>query len=257
MAEQTIRFNDGAAYERMMGVWSRIAGTVFLDWIAPAKGLSWIDIGCGNGAFTELVIERCAPAQIKGIDPSEGQLAYARSRPGATRAEFFQGDAMALPFADKSADVATMALVLFFVPEPKKGLSEMIRVTRAGGTVAAYVWDLPGGGFPADAIWKELAVIGKLVPQPPSALISEMSALRSLWTSELDNVDTKIIDVERNFASFDDYWAACIGSSSIGTLVKSLSSDELARVQNGVRERLAKNGGRFTARANAAKGKVR
>ncbi|MFM9844852.1 MAG: class I SAM-dependent methyltransferase, partial [Dongiaceae bacterium] len=96
MAEQTIRFDDGAAYEQMMGIWSRSAGQVFLDWLAPPPGLRWIDVGCGNGAFTELLVDRCAPAEIQGIDPSEGQLAYARTRPGARPAEFRLGDAMAL-----------------------------------------------------------------------------------------------------------------------------------------------------------------
>ena len=42
MAEQQIRFDDGAAYERMMGTWSRLAGDIFLDWLAPRPGLRWI-----------------------------------------------------------------------------------------------------------------------------------------------------------------------------------------------------------------------
>ena len=80
MAEPQIRFDDGAGYERMMGKWSRLAGEVFLDWLQPPSGLRWIDVGCGNGAFTELLAERCAPAEIQGVDPSEAQLAFARSR---------------------------------------------------------------------------------------------------------------------------------------------------------------------------------
>ena len=76
-----IRFDDGAAYERYMGVWSRIAGETFLDWLAPEPGLRWLDVGCGNGAFTELIVARCAPAAVDGIDPSEAQLAFARKRP--------------------------------------------------------------------------------------------------------------------------------------------------------------------------------
>ena len=83
MAECQIRFNDGAAYERMMGTWSRIAGAIFIDWLAPPSGLRWIDVGCGNGAFSELLVERCAPAEVQGIDPSEAQLAFARTRPAA------------------------------------------------------------------------------------------------------------------------------------------------------------------------------
>jgi ubiquinone/menaquinone biosynthesis C-methylase UbiE len=89
-----------------MGVWSRLAGDIFLDWLAPSSRMRWIDIGCGNGAFTELLVERCAPSEIMGIDPSEGQLAFARTRPASRVAEFRQGDAMALPFPAASFDAA-------------------------------------------------------------------------------------------------------------------------------------------------------
>ncbi len=78
-----IRFNDGAGYERFMGAWSQLAGARFLEWLAPAAGWRWLDVGCGNGAFTELVVARCAPRAVSGIDPSEAQLAFARTRPSA------------------------------------------------------------------------------------------------------------------------------------------------------------------------------
>src|SRR5882724_456231 len=100
MAQEPIRFEDGAGYEKMMGVWSRLAGEVFLDWLAPAPGLRWLDVGCGSGAFSQLLVDRCAPAEVQGIDPSEAQLAFARSRPAARLAQFRQGNAMALPFAE-------------------------------------------------------------------------------------------------------------------------------------------------------------
>ena len=72
-------------------------GTVFLDWLTLPSGLKWIDVGCGNGAFTELIVERCAPTEVRGIDPSEAQLDFARKRPAARLAQFDLGDAMALP----------------------------------------------------------------------------------------------------------------------------------------------------------------
>src|SRR4029079_8648100 len=97
MTQNPIRFDDGAAYEQMMGVWSGKAGAVFLDWLKPRGGLKWIDVGCGNGAFTELIVARTQPASVEGIDPSEGQLAYARKRAGLGTASFQTGDAMALP----------------------------------------------------------------------------------------------------------------------------------------------------------------
>src|SRR6516165_4230024 len=140
MAESQIRFEDGAAYERAMGNWSRRAGSTFLDWLAVPPGLKWVDIGCGNGAFTELIVERCAPAEVQGIDPSEGQLAFAHTRSAARVAKFGRGDATSLPFPADTFDVATMALVISFVPDPIKGVAEMVRVVRPGGTVAAYVW---------------------------------------------------------------------------------------------------------------------
>jgi SAM-dependent methyltransferase len=104
MAEQQIHFDDGAAYERSMGVWSRLAGQIFLEWLVPSPGLRWVDVGCGSGAFTELLIQHCGPAEVHGVDPSEGQLAFARTRPATRTAKFRQGDAMALPYADNSFD---------------------------------------------------------------------------------------------------------------------------------------------------------
>jgi ubiquinone/menaquinone biosynthesis C-methylase UbiE len=88
MTEQQIRFDDGASYERMMGAWSRLAGDVFLDWLRPGSGLRWVDVGCGNGAFSELVVQRFAPAVLQGVDPSEAQLNYARTRPGREQPTF-------------------------------------------------------------------------------------------------------------------------------------------------------------------------
>ena len=259
MSERKITFDDGAAYERMMGTWSRIAGETFLGWLAPAKGLAWVDVGCGNGAFTESIAQRCAPSQIKGIDPSAAQLAFARTRLKDADVEFVTGDAVALPFEDKSFDVAVMALVLFFVPNAKKGLAEMVRVTRPGGAVTAYVWDLFGGGFPAYAIQAELHTMGVATPSPPSAEVARMDKLRSMWIDAgLINVDTKVIDVERSFVDFDDYWETCMLSSIIGAGIKGLPAGQIDELKKRVRGRFRAGQGRFTAsaRANAVKGLV-
>lgn len=77
-------FSDGAAYERIMVRWSRQVGREFLDWLAPAAGLEWLDVGCGDGAFTEGLISRAAPAGVQAVAPSEEQPAYARTRTGAS-----------------------------------------------------------------------------------------------------------------------------------------------------------------------------
>ena len=166
---RSIRFEDGDAYERAMSPWSLLAGDTFIDWLAAPGGLRWLDVGCGTGAFTELVLQRCAPVETQGIDPQEEQLAVARARPGAPGAAFLRGDAMALPFGRHRFDAAVMALVIFFVSDPAKGVAEMARVVRPGGLVAAYAWDLLGGGFPFDPIWEEIRAAGVEPVLPPNA----------------------------------------------------------------------------------------
>ncbi len=127
MSEADRLFTDGAAYERLMGRWSRLVGEAFLDWLDIPPGLRWLDVGCGNGAFTEAIISRRAPASVMAVDPSDEQLAYAHQRPGAKAAAFQKGDAQNLPFGDDSFDVATMALVIAFLSDPLKAASEMAR----------------------------------------------------------------------------------------------------------------------------------
>ncbi len=260
MAEHQIRFDDGAAYERMMGSWSRLAGEIFLNWLAPRSGLRWIDIGCGNGAFTELLAERCSPAEVQGIDPSEGQLAFARTRPAARVAEFRQGDAMALPFSEARFDAAVMALVIFFVPDPAKGVAEMVRVVCPGGTVAAYAWDMLGGGFPLEPIRIEMRAMGVTPLSPPSSSASRMEALRDLWTGAgLDAVETREITVQRTFADFDDFWTTSLLGSSVGPTVAAMAARDVEILKARVQARLpADAAGRVTysARANAIKGRV-
>ena len=93
-------------------------GGKFIDWVAPGPGQRWIDVGCGNGAFTALLVDRCTPSELHGVDPAAGQLDYARTRLSGSVAEFHEGTADSLPFPDDRFDVAVMALVIFFVPDP-------------------------------------------------------------------------------------------------------------------------------------------
>jgi SAM-dependent methyltransferase len=260
MAEPQIRFDDGAGYERMMGKWSRLAGEVFLDWLRPPSGLRWIDVGCGNGAFTELLAERCAPAEIQGVDPSEAQLAFADARHSAGIAHFRQGDAMALPFADNSFDAAAMALVIFFVPAPAAGVAEMVRVVRPGGQVVSYAWDVENGGFPNEPLLAEMRAMGLPPIRPPSAAASRAENLRALWTGAgLDRIETREIAVQRTFTDFDDFWGAALLGASIKASVAKMTPDLLERLKESVRTQLGADHGKpvtLSARANAIRGWV-
>jgi ubiquinone/menaquinone biosynthesis C-methylase UbiE len=260
MSDDQIRFNDGAAYERMMGVWTRYVGDIFLDWVVPAAGLHWLDVGCGTGAFTQLLVDRCAPSEVQGIDPAESQLAFAHRRPAAQKAEFMLGDAMDLPFGENRFDAAVMALVIFFVPEPEKGVAEMVRVVKPGGTIAAYAWDVPGGGIPMEPINEELRAMGRVPALAPRADVSTLDALETLWKGAgLENVSTRRIMVERTYSDFEDFWRTTLGAGSLGERIAAMPIAEAERLKEGTRARLRPEpDGRIVQKswANAVKGNV-
>ena len=258
MAE--IRFDDGAAYERMMGVWSRLAGDVFLDWLAPKPSLTWLDVGCGNGAFSELIVTCAKAATVHGIDPSEGQLSFARSRPHADKMQLRQGVATELPYGDDSFDAAAMALVLFFVPDPAKGVAEMARVVKPGGSVSAYAWDILGGGFPQERVFQALRAMGHAPAHPPSVEAARLEAMQGLWRDAgLVDVETRVITVERTYDSFDDLWSTLVTSPSVKASMAKMPPAQGDELKNKVRAAFpaAADGSiTYPAWANAVKGRV-
>ena len=259
MADEQIRFDDGEAYEDFMGQWSLLAGHAFLDWLSPAAGLRWVDVGCGNGAFTQLLVDRCAPREVQGIDPSDGQLAFARARLAKAPATFRRGDAMALPYADGAFDAAVMALVIFFVPEPAKGIAEMVRVVRPGGGACAYAWDILGGGFPYFALQEEMARLGRQPLWPPSVEAAGIEALRQSWTDAgMVDVETRELVVERTYVDFEAFWTAARKGPGIGPRLSELGAGDGKLLKERLRERLEADArGRITcdARANAVRGR--
>ena len=235
---QQYNFNDGAAYERFMAPWSRSAGALFMDWLGQNPGLTWADIGCGNGAFSRLILDKAAPSSVSAIDPSDGQVAFAKKSVTDRRVSFSVGDAMALPFADGQFDVGVMALVLFFVPDAPKGAAEMARVTKRGGTVASYTWDITRGGSPTRHVGEECEALGKPAMLPPSASVSRFETLTALWTEiGVGAVETRELVVERTFANFDDYWT-CMVASSPTSGSRNLSEAETVELRRRLQAKL-------------------
>jgi ubiquinone/menaquinone biosynthesis C-methylase UbiE len=209
MAEATIVFDDGAAYERYMGRWSRAAGAVFLDWVAPPKDVRWLDVGCGTGVFTQLVLDTCSPAALTAVDPSAAQIDQARKQPVARQADFRVADAQALPFPEASFDVVASALVINFIPDRPRALAEMRRVGCPGATVAGYVWDFAAQRGPSFPMLRGLSEIGAEPPLLPGAADSTLAALRALFErAGFEEIANRPIEVTQTFRDFDDFWQA-------------------------------------------------
>ena len=167
---------------------------------------------------------------------------------------------MALPFPDNTFDAAVMALVIFFVPDPAKGVAEMARVVCPGGTVTAYAWDMAGGGFPYASLHDEMRALGVAVAVPPSPEASRIEVMQELWAGAgLEDVEVREISVQRTFAGFDEFWTAILGGPSVGAKLAAMNSGDLALLNGRMRARLPTDAaGRITysARANAVKGRV-
>ena len=167
---------------------------------------------------------------------------------------------MALPFSDDTFDVAVMPLVIFFVPDPAKGVAEMARVVCPGGAVTAYAWDMIGGGFPYEPLLAEMRAMGVAVPVPPSPDASRIDAMRDLWTGAgLDAVETREITVQRTFADFDDFWTIVLKGPSVGPKFAAMAPEDIALLKTRMHARLPTDAtGHITcsARANAVKGSV-
>jgi ubiquinone/menaquinone biosynthesis C-methylase UbiE len=261
MAENKGFFTNGAAYERLMGRWSHAAGGIFLDWLALPDGLNWLDVGCGTGAFTQLLLDKCQPRQVRALDPSADQIAHARTTPAAKTVNFQVGDAQSLPFADREFDAGAMALVITFIPDPAKALAELKRVVKPGGAVGTYVWDFLGGGSPQQPLREAIESMGVTISPTPGHANSRIERLGELFrAASLDQVATRMIEIDVTYSDFDTYWTSQTAlANTVVQYLREMTPADVEKVKTRLRERFATAGtGRiaYKARASAAKGRV-
>jgi len=255
-------WESGGAYEAYVGRWSRLVADEFLKWTDVPAGGGWLDVGCGTGELTRVILDHCQPTGVTGVDPSRAFLALARERTLDRRAEFLERDAQALPFEDSRFDACVSGLVLNFVPEPQRGVSEMARVTRGGGTVAAYVWDYAGKMEMIRYFFDAAVAL-----DPAAAEVDEGSrfpicspeGLAALFTSAgLRTVAIRAIDIPTHFRDFDDYWTPFLAGTGVApAYAMSLSEDRRAALRERIRQSLpVAQGGSISlvARAWAVKG---
>lgn len=210
-------WQSGDAYEAYIGRWSRRIAQTFVRQLDVPAGRRWLDVGCGTGALTSAVLSAGDPAEVVGVDPSEGFLKTARASVTDPRASFEVADARSLPFADDRFDVVVSGLVLNFVPEPARAAAEIARVTVPGGSAAAYVWDLSEGMELIRRFWDAAA---EFDPEKVAELdegrrftLCRPEPFGRLWTEAgFTGVSVGEIKIPTVFADFDDYWQPFLGA---------------------------------------------
>jgi len=253
----------GDPYEFYMGRWSRLVAEKFIDWLSPGLGLQWLDVGCGTGALAAAISSKCQAQALVAIDQSEGFVRTAQQRLG-DKASCKIGNAMALSISDATIDAAVSGLVLNFLPDPEKAISEMQRVTRNDGSVAVYIWDYAGKMEFLNYFW-DAAVESN----------SSASALHESYRFPnanaeylvhifnqvgLSAVETTALDIITHFVDFDDYWKPFLGGQGPApTYVSKLNESEINQLKESIINRLPFNSDgsiSLTARAWACQGKV-
>jgi SAM-dependent methyltransferase len=208
-------WTSGDAYEAYVGRWSRRVARAFVPALDVPPGRSWLDVGCGTGALTATVLAVADPAEVVGVDPSEGFVAAARTRVADPRVSFRVGDAQSLPLAGGSFDAVVSALALNFVPDPGRAAAEFARVARPGAVVAAYVWDYAEGMGMMRAFWDAAIELDPAVAERDEVRrfpLCRPEPLTALWTGAgLDRVSVSAVLVPTVFSDFDDYWRPFLG----------------------------------------------
>jgi ubiquinone/menaquinone biosynthesis C-methylase UbiE len=259
MPEIKLTFDAADDYDRFMGRWSRAIGERFLAWLDAPAAKRWLDVGCGTGAFSELILRSAKPAALTGIDPSPQQIDFVRKRlPAHT---FEVADAATMPFGDGAFDVIASALVLHFIPDRHKAFAEMKRVLEPGGLVSGYTWRRTAESDMA-AYWPMMrgaeAVGGQALR---SAVVPEgtQDGMRaSLAAAGFSDIETTEIEVSQTYVSFDDYWEAQTRPSSPpGRTVAALDERQRTKMRDMLRASMPAADGTVTYSSVAIAGKAR
>lgn len=244
------------AYDRFMGRYSVPLAPALADFAGIEVGQQVLDVGCGPGALTGELVRRLGPAAVSAVDPSEGFVAAARERhPGVT---VRRAAAEELPLEDGTFDAALAELVVHFMADPVAGLREMARVTRAGGVVAACVWDHGGGQGPLSLFWQAARELEPGVEDGSERAGSRRGHLAELFgEAGLREIEEGVLTVDVELSSFEDWWEPfMLGVGPAGAFTAGLDSERRTRLRELCRAMLPTGPFVVTARAWAARGFV-
>jgi SAM-dependent methyltransferase len=197
---------DAAAYEQVMGRWSRRLAPLLIEFGGLGDGDRVLDVGCGTGSLSYALPEAANVAAVTGIDQAEAFLEFARKRSADPRFTFRHADARALPFADCSFDRAYSMLVLQFIPDVEHAVAEMRRVVCPGGRVTAAVWNTFGGMPWIRLLWDTASVLDPTAERPRT-LFSSLTApgeMSTMWRQVgLTEVEQTSLTILMDYANSD------------------------------------------------------
>jgi len=238
----TFLATDGSGYELQMGRWSRRLAPKFIEFAGVNGAGKVLDVGCGTGSLIARLAQDARHRSLRGVDASPVYAAYASHvLAHDPRIHIEEGDATALGFSDEEFDCALMMLVLQFIPDPVRALRELRRVTRAGGTVAAAVWDVRGGVTFMRLFWDTAAMLDPEGARRRGAAYSRPVSTVGAMTKAFDaaglqDVEESEVTIRMDFADFADYWAPLDGNDGpMAEYVRTLSPDLKAKLKEAVR----------------------
>lgn len=252
----------GDAYEAYMGRWSRLVARAFVEWLDPEPSAHWLEVGCGTGALTSTILDHAAPASVIACDPAEPFIEHARRSVSDARVSFLVSGADALPRREGGFDAAASGLVLNFLPHPEAVVVSLRERLRTDGVVAGYVWDYSDGMEFLRHFWEEAVALdarAATLDEGRRFPLCRKEALGSLWRAAgLARVETDAVEIETNFASFEDYWTPFLrGTGPAPSYVASLDPTSRESLRERLRRRFSAGAGeevRLRARAWAVRG---
>src|SRR5450432_1475747 len=199
-------FDVGAdAYGRFMGRFSEPLATDFVALLDGRPGQRIIDVGCGPGALTAELVRLYGATAVSAVDPSEPFVAAARAR--FPDVDVRQVAAEQLPYDDETFDIAAAQLVVPFMTDPVAGLTEMARVTRRGGLIAASAWDHAGAGGPLSLFWRAVRDLDPEARDESGLAGAREGHLAELFDEAgLHDLESGLLTVHVDFATFDAWW---------------------------------------------------
>jgi len=208
-------WESGIAYERFMGRWSNLVAQKFLSWLDIVPARTWLDVGCGTGSLTKLILVKYQPKEIIAIDSSADFISHAQRSIINPSVHFKVGLAQSLELDSISIDAAVSGLVLNFVPQPKDGILEMLRVTKPGGKIGIFLWDYADGMQMLRYFWDAAVELDQNAREHDEGIrfpICRKGQLESLIREVgLKQVEATAIEIKTVFQSFDDYWQPFLG----------------------------------------------